>query len=1038
MMDEEEISVRPERLQEKPSEAAEIKKEVNTCVKTPNYYVGIGASAGGLEALQEFFTALPANTGAAFIVVQHLSPDFKSMMSQLISKNTKMPIEIASEGILVNKNTLYLIPPRKNMIIAEGRLFLSDQMPDNPAKTPINILLRSLAEDQQHKAIAVILSGTGSDGTHGIVAIKEVGGLVMVQTPESAKFDGMPNSACNTDMVDIVLRPAEIAKRLTLFCNAPLVMQSQTTDDSISSNNHDRLMQSIFELLKRKSAIDFLHYKHTTIARRIERRMRINHIETLLEYRDLLLRNSKELQTLAKELLIGVTRFFRDAEAFQLLRDSYLNKLLDRVPMNKEVRIWVAGCSTGEEAYSMAILLDDLLIARQEVGRPIRIFATDVDRKAIADAGLGRFDLEIKEDIKPQWLEKYFTASKSDYTISPHIRKMVIFATHNAIMDAPFSNIDMVSCRNTLIYFQYSAQRKVLSSLYFALNKEGILFLGASESLGELQSFFEVADDRHKIFLKRTNVKLPFIYNMLAQANKPGKPSGMKPVERVLEAHRDLDKGAVFGFIKDRLIEKFIPTVIILNDEFEALHIYGNAELYLRRMPAGQVVTHIHHLMVESLKIPLTTALSRVEKEKGEVHYCDIPVESITGEQIVVDLQVQYHTEVDLLDSPIFYSVIITDISQKTEKPNKASQSIPFNLSTQTQQRITDLENELIKKQEHLQVTVEELETTNEELQSTNEELMSSNEELQSTNEELQSVNEELYTVNSEYQQKIIELTEVNNDLKNLFATIDLGIIFLDDELRLKKFTQVATRYMNIFETDIGRPLDHFSETVLLYPDLLNDVRNVNSTRLALEKEVILNSGESMFIRILPCQTSEHGGSNDNGIIIFLTNISKLRRTESALVKSQQKFKTALLSSFTPVQDHRHSLSILLVEDSVEDITLFESCFKNITTLDIDLKVVNNCSQAESALIQHKFDVCFFDYYLPDGNGIDFIRRFQNNLKQLAFILLTGTKINVNPPELFSMGVTDFLEKKDLNAKLLETILCYCINRMQIERLMDG
>jgi len=475
---------------------------------SPKYVVGIGASAGGLEALEEFFSHLPTDTDACFIVVQHLSPDFKSMMPELLSKHTKMPIYQVSDGFKLEKNAVYLMPARTSMLIDKKVLKLSNQNPYRHLHMPIDIFFNSLAHDLKHKSVGIILSGTGSDGTRGIKTLKELDGLTIVQDPESAKFDGMPKSAYNTGLIDLVLKPEEMGGHLERFFSHP----NDKTNAFLSKSNSsdaDTKLEEIFSLLKNQSSINFANYKSTTVARRIERRLTITESNTLDDYLRVLMRSPKEVQTLCRELLINVTRFFRDGDAFSHLKKDIIPSIVAKASANDEdVRVWIAACSTGEEAYSIAILLDEE-IQRKGAKCKVKIFATDVDTDAIAVASVGVYSREITSDVSQERLEKYFYTRENTFEITQHIRQMVIFASHNMIDDAPFSNLNLVSCRNVLIYFQHAAQKKVLSSLYFSLQRKGYLFLGSSESLGDIKNQYDVENEKFKIFRKNTNLRVP-------------------------------------------------------------------------------------------------------------------------------------------------------------------------------------------------------------------------------------------------------------------------------------------------------------------------------------------------------------------------------------------------------------------------------------------------------------------------------------------------------------------------------------------------
>lgn len=853
-------------------------------LEKPSHCIGIGASAGGLEALQEFFSNMSNQSGAAFMVVQHLSPDYKSMMTELLSKHTKMPIYQVTNGMLVERNSVYLIPPRKNMILENGKLWLSEQTKDNSFHTPIDFFLRSLAADQQHKAIGIILSGTGSDGTEGIKALKETGGLVIVQEPGSAKFDGMPISANNTGMADVLLVPRDMGESIVKYMQHPFFSEDQSPlKDAVVEKKE--VLNDIFQLLKRQSSINFSLYKASTVARRIERRMSINQLTKLETYLRLIIDSPKELQALSKELLIGVTRFFRNEEAYQTLENVIIPDLIDDAERNAgTIRVWTAGCSTGEEAYSIAMLLDEA-IQRKKLDLEVKIFATDVDPEAIAEASAGQYSVESMRSVSPQRLDKYFDNRGDSYTVTQHIRQMVIFASHNVIEDPPFSNVDLVSCRNTLIYFQHAAQKKVISTFYFSLRKHGCLFLGGSETLGELKSHFEVVDERNRVFRKLTNLKIPIGDRSSLRSTDVSNrmDMAMTPVAHLLRPVKEASYNYLVG-VRERLIKEYAPDCIILNESFDAIHVYGDVSAYTRGLGAGRISNNIKDIIIDDLSVAVSTALHRSEKSESDVYYTDILINTVTDEQFYLDLSVLYiRSSEHNAASPYFFAVqFIKNNGDEVEKKS----AIAFDVSEQSRQRIRDLESELLKEQEHLQITIEELETTNEELQSANEELMSANEELQSTNEELQSVNEELYTINYEYQEKIGELTEANNYLDSIINAAEIGMLFLDSQLIIRKFTPSVTQYVNLLDTDKGRPFYHISHT-LDYADLLEDISKVCSTQRRIKRETSSESGEVVVVQIIPYATDKV--SEELGALITLSNVTHLRLVESELNQAKMK-----------------------------------------------------------------------------------------------------------------------------------------------------
>lgn len=993
----------------------------------PSHYIGIGASAGGLEALTEFFQGLPNDTGAAYIVVQHLSPDFKSVMAQLLGRVTKMPIYNVIDGVKAVENTIYLIPPRKNMLIAEGKLLLSDHMPEKQKlNLPIDIFFRSLAEDQQHRTVGIILSGTGSDGSRGIRALKEVGGLVIVQDPSSAKFDGMPYNSANTSTADFILPVGEIPASLVKYLSHPLISGK---DESLKKHlqSHEDMMQEIFSLLKRKNSIDFSLNKPTTVARRIERRMGINQLPTLPEYLKLLLTQPKELDILGKELLIGVTRFFRDEEMFQHLEDSVIDDILDNSEKDEPIRVWSVACSTGEEAFSLAILFREALERRRDP-REIKIFATDVDSDALGEASNGCYSADIAHDVTDTRLQRFFTKEGDVYKINTDLRQCVVFATHNMISDPPFSNLDMVVCRNALIYLQNVAQKKVLAALHFSLKHQGVLFLGPSESLGEMQPHFEVIEERHRLYRKLTNVRIPLgtVPPIRAFSEKAGQ--GMTSIGGLISSHRDFYQKAPLNFIKDVLIEQYVPPALVLNEELDALHVYGDVTPYIKRFSTGKVSNKIKDIVIDSLSIAVSTAISRAEKEHDTVYYNEITAQ-LEGKERVLNLAVKYAKENSLKTTPGHYVVIFdaqdTDLQVKT----KQGKSVNFDVMQQSRQRIEDLESELTKKQERLQVTVEELETSNEELQSSNEELMSANEELQSTNEELQSVNEELYTVNSEYQEKITELSQAKNHLDNVIKATDIGIIFLDEAMLVTKFTNATAQFFHIMPADLGRPFHHLTHN-LSYDDLVKDIANIADSQAVVEKQITSKVGQKLLVRIAPYYTD--GSGETAGTVLTFTNITHLIHDHKSESDKQPLSLIQNVEEITPEtsndqkksqpkpQVKNNKLSVLLVDDSKGDRALIKGLMLESHQYDFD--IIDASSTGEALLIaQNKsFDFCILDYKLGGATAIDLVEALTKESIHLPTIVMTGySDINLTD-SLGDFNISEFINKDQVSLALIE------------------
>ncbi|WP_018016069.1 chemotaxis protein CheB [Teredinibacter turnerae] len=995
----------------------------------PKLFIGVGASAGGLEALQTLLQHLPTDTGACFIVVQHLSPDFKSMMLELLSKHTSMRILNVKDGMEVDANCIYLIPPKKNMMVSHGRLRLSEKTPESGLSLPIDIFFRSLAEDQQHKAIGIILSGTGTDGSRGIKSLKEAGALVIAQEPQSAKFDGMPNSAINTGLVDLILRPEDIGDQLAAFIQHPLVSGDSSPLRSGSSENED-LMAEIFNVLKIKSEIDFAKYKPSTVARRIERRMTIKQVNSLRDYLTLIFKDPYEVQILSKELLIGVTRFFRDDDAFTFLREKTIPDIVAHSNERIPIRVWVAGCSTGEEAYSLAILFADE-ISKRSLKREVKVFATDVNADAITDASNGSYSEDVQHDVGANYLSTYFAKTQgNNFQIAKSIRQNVIFATHNMITDPPFSNMDLVSCRNILIYFQHSVQKRVLTSLHFSLKKDSYLFLGSSENLSDLAPHFETVNDRFRIYKKRTSVRIPISAAPPMVAGAKTAPHSLPSVSRLLRNYRGTNAtGNALTSANELLITHYAPPCILINDEFEAVHVYGDVSPFIRRLPPGRISVEIKDLVNEDMSIAVSTALHRAKKCNEEVFYTDV----YTGEhtKIAVNLRVFYQKDRDLETSPGYYWLIFE--VDNADNNFSAAHPVTFDVSEQSRQRIEDLEIELKRSKEHLQVTVEELETTNEELQSANEELMSANEELQSTNEELQSVNEELYTVNAEYQEKISEISQINSDLDEVLGLSSIGIIFLDDHLLIRRYTQAATNYINLRETDLNRPLHHFSNN-LQYENMLKDVSDVLNTGKSKQIDIVLEDKRVVQISIHPYRYANPG--DIRGVAITFSDVSRARYAQRGLRLVYHQLKSSINNALDSLDNTPlpQPVKILILDDQPVGLALVDEIVSAISDFKCTTYQASAIIDAIEIVLKEKPHVCLVDYHLNGETAIDFIESMRANGVDIPSLVITAD----NDPELNAMllsyGVLDLINKDDLSPQVISRSIRFSIRRREIDK----
>ena len=838
----------------------------------PTHIVGIGASAGGLEAIEAFFRHMPVRTGLSFIVIQHLSPDYKSLMVELLSKKTNIPVTQARDGMIAEADSIYLIPPKKSLTLFHGKLLLKELEPTGGINLPIDTFLRSLAEEMEEKAIAVILSGTGSDGTRGVRAIKEYNGMVMVQEEESAKFDGMPRAAISTGGADFILPPDEMPEQLMAFVKHPYESRNKPPSELIDEGD---TLSRIFAELRNKTKVDFSYYKKNTIIRRLERRMAINNSMDIDDYLRYMYSNPAEVHALYRELLIGVTSFFRDPEAMNELMTTFLPELFNE-STNRELRFWVAGCSTGEEAYTIAIIAKEVM-EEMGISRDIKVFATDIDKSAIQKAGQGFYPESIAADLRPKILGKYFYKKEDSYQIVRNIREMVVFAHHNLIKDPPFTNIDLVSCRNLLIYLQPVLQQKAMENFNFSLNRNGILFLGTSETVGELIDIFEPLNHKFKIFRSKGRTTRPGISEIPSPLRKDEK----RDLRASQSSLRTTDSLMMDRYM-DLLTTMFVSLSVIVDTKLEILHTFGNPERYFK-IPTGKPNFELPRMVIKELEIPLSTGIQKVFRNKKELVYNNINLkENEDGKRLRLRIApVPDRKGQDPLVAVFF---------EETEKESCSEIELDaenYDLQEDSLQRIRDLEDELQFTKENLQATIEELETSNEELQATNEELLASNEELQSTNEELQSTNEELYTVNTEYQKKINELTELNNDVENLLTHSRIGKLLLDENLDIRKYSPHITNLFNIIDQDIGRSIRHISSNIDEY-NLLADIEKVNKTGKELETTVKLKDGSVQLVRILPY----HIGPNVySGVVLTIVDITNEKKVERMLEEEEERYK---------------------------------------------------------------------------------------------------------------------------------------------------
>ena len=839
----------------------------------PRRIVGVGASAGGLEALEKFFENVPEDTGFGFVVIQHLSPDYESRMDELLGRKTKMLVRIAQNEMDVEPNAVYVLPPKREMIISGGKLLLTEKDEREVVNLPIDHFLRSLAQDIGACAIAVILSGTGSDGSRGIRSVAEHDGFVLAQEPSTARFDGMPVSAQETGVVDLSLPPEKMIDAILKHVEAEDEKDCDPMDDEDpegrrSAEKAKAEFEEIFNILRVEHGIDFQHYKPTTVMRRVERRIAL--ADTDLEhYVDQLRTDPDELVSLYRDLLIGVTKFFRDPQAFEALGSrQVMDSLFENCREDGEVRVWVAGCATGEEAYSLGVLLDH---ERRQRGLTckVKIFATDVHRSSLEIAGRGIYPTEALSEVRESWRSDYFEEVGEDQMkVIARLREMVVFAHHNVIKSAPFTRLDLVTCRNLLIYFRPPAQRKALSLFHFGLKTGGILFLGASETPGDIIDEFQAIDTHWKIYRKRRDVRLA------------GDTRSLLPEVVVSQAtskgwSRQLRENDLLK-VYDDLLNRFIPAGVLVDDRYNLLHTFGDADQLLR-MNRGRPSQSLIDLLDENLKGTVGGALQHVSRKGASVVYTGLPC-VFDGEERRLDLHVAPINKDTTRGQHYLLLFREPEESERDENGQPEVRSLPqsevVDLSTLTRDHISGLEQELNYTKENLQATIEELETSNEELQATNEEMVASNEELQSSNEELHSVNEELQTVNSEHQRKITELGEMTNDMENLLASTEMGVIFLDKNLEVRKFTPKVGDFFQLMPQDIGRSIEHFSHS-LIDVDIAGDARKVLEEGNIIETETRDGKGHVYLRRVLPYRAR----TEIAGVLLTFVDITEISRT---------------------------------------------------------------------------------------------------------------------------------------------------------------
>lgn len=827
--------------------------------------VAMGGSAGSFQAFERFFHQMPANSGMAFVVIMHLDSNHKGQVCELIQNFTSMPVMEASDGMNVEPNKVYVIPPNKDLGIHAGKLLLLEPAMLKGYRLPIDYFFQSLAEDQWNRAVGIVFSGMGSDGETGLRMIKEKLGLVVVQDPVTAQYSSMPKAAINTNLADFILPPEDMPLKIMQFLNHPMI--SVDSDEGMLDDKDSTAIQKVLMLLRSHTGHDFTQYKKSTIIRRIDRRVAYHQLPDYGYYVNYLRENPHEIDVLFHELLIGVTRFFRDPAAFEALKE-HLWPVLKRKNENEPIRIWVAGCSTGEEAYSISILIMEYIESLQRKKLPkIQIFATDLDMDAIEFARIGLYHGNIVADVSEERLEKYFIKKNDTYQVKKELREMIVFAQHNIIKDAPFTRLDLLSCRNVMIYLTAELQKKIIPIFHYSLNSKGILFQGPAETVGGFTDLFSPLDLKWKIYERKDGIAL--VGKMIDFPFNVSKP----PLQRQEINEMAPKKKSLADTFNKILLENYTPASILVNEKGDIVYINGKVSKFLE-LNSGEAQMNVFRMAKEELKYVVSNAIHQARTNKEEVKIEDIKLKDEKNVRLVT-------VRVKSLDNTPLHGLLLVvfednGILKKLTRKGKKGIGIDNVV-------VEEIEKELIYTKQQLHTTIEQMETSLEELKSTNEELQSTNEELQSTNEEalttkeeMQSLNEELMTINGQYQSKGEELTQLNNDMKNMLDNTEIGTIFLDNNLDILRYTPQIKKIFNVIPTDLGRSITHIVSN-FDNSNIEQEIRKVIDTLSVKELELQTKQGEWFGLRIMPYRTTDNFIS---GAVLTINKITALKRLQ--------------------------------------------------------------------------------------------------------------------------------------------------------------
>ena len=870
--------------------------------------VCLGGSAGAFAAFEKFFTHMPSDSGMAFVVVMHLDPNHKGQIADLIKNYTAIPVQEATDGIQIQPDHVYIIPPNKDMGIHNRKLLLLNIAKPNGYRQPIDYFLQSLADDQWNKAVGIIFSGMGSDGETGVRMIKEKLGMVMVQDPETAQYNSMPLAAIGTNLADYVLSPEEMPIKLIQYLNHP-VLTEEPTEQARSEIRNAHSVQKILMLLRSHTGHDFSLYKKSTILRRIDRRVAYHQLPDYVQYVNYLRENPLEIDVLFNELLIGVTKFFRDSAAYDSLKVK-LTSLIRSKESTEPVRVWIAGCSTGEEAYSVAMVIMEILDSRPHKKLPkVQIFATDLDADAIEHARNGVYHTNIVADVSPDRIERFFTYTEASYAIKKELREMIVFAQHNLIKDAPFTKLDLLCCRNVMIYLTTELQKKIIPVFHYSLRNKGLMFLGPAETIGGFTDMFVAIDPKWKLFEAKEgkpaiNKMIDFPFHVARQ------PSS---ILRIDDSEKSIPKLPVVEAYNKILLEYYTPASVLINDKGDILFTNGKTGRYLE-LPSGEAVMNIHKMAREELKYVLGNIIHQARTQKTPVKVDNIKIKD--GDQTRL-----LHLQATIMNESALSSLMLI-VFEDRGVLKKASRRADKDTNGQNK-ALNELEKELVYTKQQLHSTIEQMETSLEELKSTNEELQSTNEELQSTNEEslttkeeMQSLNEELMTVNMQYQSKAEELTRLNNDMKNLLDSTEIGTIFLNNELEILRYTPQISKLFNIIPVDVGRSLSHVVSN-FDYDLLENSIKEVIERLLIKEIEINTKSNDWYRVRIMPYRTLDNFIS---GAVLTFTLITNYKEMEYEL-KALKHYTNGVINKFLyPTAILNWKLDILNINRGFEEL----------------------------------------------------------------------------------------------------------------------